>query len=33
MEFIGYIAKNGEPTLPPGMRAHLLKDLDKGFDI
>ncbi|KAL5520782.1 hypothetical protein ACEPAF_2785 [Sanghuangporus sanghuang] len=28
-----YIATNGEPLLPPGMRELLHKDLDKGFDL
>ena len=29
----GYIVKNGEPLLPPGMRELLYKDLDRGFDF
>jgi hypothetical protein len=29
----GYIAEDGQPKLPPGMREHLLKDLDQGFDF
>ncbi|RPD61719.1 DUF431-domain-containing protein [Lentinus tigrinus ALCF2SS1-7] len=28
-----YIAKDGEPILPPGMREHLKSDLDKSFDF
>ncbi|KAH8112776.1 DUF431-domain-containing protein [Phellopilus nigrolimitatus] len=28
-----YIAANGEPTLPPGMRELLHKDLDRGFEF
>ena len=30
---LGYIAKQGEPVLPPGMRELLHKDLDRGFDF
>jgi hypothetical protein len=30
---LGYIADKGQPKLPPGMREHLLKDLDQGFDF
>ena len=30
---LGYIAKDGEPILPPGMRDHLKEDLDKSFDF
>ena len=29
----GYIAENGEPKLPLGMREHLHEDLDKSFDF
>ncbi|KAI5118362.1 hypothetical protein M0805_004335 [Coniferiporia weirii] len=28
-----YIASNGQPLLPPGMRSLLQKDLDKGFEF
>ncbi|TFY63846.1 hypothetical protein EVJ58_g3002 [Rhodofomes roseus] len=28
-----YIAENGEPKLPPGMREHLHEDLNKSFDF
>ena len=33
LRYEGYIAKNGEPILPPGMREHLKDDLDKSFDF
>lgn len=29
----GYVVKDGQPILPPGMRKHLLEDLDKSFDF
>jgi hypothetical protein len=29
----GYIVEDGHPKIPPGMKEHLLKDLDKGFDF
>jgi hypothetical protein len=29
----GYIADGREPRLPPGMKAHLHEDLNKGFDF
>jgi len=28
-----YIRKDGEPLLPPGMREHLLEDLNKSFEF
>lgn len=28
-----YIVRNGQPVLPVGMREHLQKDLDRGFDF
>jgi len=28
-----YIAEDGEPKLPPGMREHLHEDLNKSFDF
>lgn len=28
-----YIAKNGEPIMPPGMREHLHEDLNESFDF
>ncbi|KZV83338.1 DUF431-domain-containing protein [Exidia glandulosa HHB12029] len=28
-----YIVRDGGPLLPPGMREHLKKDLDRGFDF
>ncbi|OCH94637.1 DUF431-domain-containing protein [Obba rivulosa] len=28
-----YIAENSEPKLPPGMREHLHKDLNRSFDV
>lgn len=32
--FAGYIKDaNGEPVLPPGMKALLKDDLDKGFEF
>lgn len=29
----GYIARNGEPLLPPGMRDLLKEDLNKNFEF
>lgn len=29
----GYIADGPEPRLPPGMKALLREDMDKGFDF
>ena len=29
----GYITKDKEPIMPPGMREHLKEDLDKSFDF
>ena len=29
----GYVTKDGEPIMPPGMREHLKDDLDKSFDF
>ena len=33
VRFTGYIVKDGEPLLPPGMHEHLKEDLDKSFDF
>ena len=30
---LGYITKDKEPIMPPGMREHLKEDLDKSFDF
>lgn len=32
-DWLGYIAVDGKPLLPPGMHELLHKDLDKGFDF
>jgi Predicted SAM-dependent RNA methyltransferase len=29
---LGYIARDGEPVLPVGMKQHLYDDLNRGFD-
>lgn len=28
-----YIAENGQPLLPPGMRELLFEDMNKGFEF